>query len=130
MYVLNNIDSLEVLIRKQIFGFMERLNNNDNKIITSITNSGYYDLIFGVHGRISVLYNNIFCHNFYILFICHVITFAVINHGTRCILYFITVITCSIYVLSKTKYVYLYLSLYNGSLICSYYINCVQVLKL
>ena len=33
MYVVNNIDSLEVLVRKRIFGFMERLNNNDNTIL-------------------------------------------------------------------------------------------------
>ena len=39
MYVVNNIDSLEVLVRKRIFGFMERLNNSDNKIIKCIKNS-------------------------------------------------------------------------------------------
>ena len=39
MYVINNIDSLEVLVRKRIFGFMERLNNSDNTIIKCINNS-------------------------------------------------------------------------------------------
>ena len=39
MYVVNNIDSLEVLVRKRIFGFMERLNNSDNTIIKCISNS-------------------------------------------------------------------------------------------
>ena len=39
MYVVNNIDSLEVLVRKRIFGFMERLNNSDNTIIKCINNS-------------------------------------------------------------------------------------------
>ena len=33
MYVVNNIDSLEVLRRKQILGFIERLNNSDSTII-------------------------------------------------------------------------------------------------
>ena len=39
MYVVNNIDSLEVLVRKPLFGFMERLNNSDNTIIKCINNS-------------------------------------------------------------------------------------------
>ena len=39
MYVVNNIDSLEVLVRKRIFSLMERLNNSDNTIITCINNS-------------------------------------------------------------------------------------------
>ena len=39
MYVVNNIDSLEVLVRKRIFGFMEQLNNSDNTIMKCITNS-------------------------------------------------------------------------------------------
>ena len=39
MYVVNNIDSLEVLVRKRIFGFMERLNNSDNTIIKCIINA-------------------------------------------------------------------------------------------
>ena len=39
MYVVNNIDSLEVLVRKRIFGFMERLNNSDNTIIKCFNNS-------------------------------------------------------------------------------------------
>ena len=39
MYVVNNIDSLEVLVRKRIFAFMERLNNSDNTIIKCISNS-------------------------------------------------------------------------------------------
>ena len=39
MYVVNNIDSLEVLVRKRIFGFIERLNNSDNTIIKCINNS-------------------------------------------------------------------------------------------
>ena len=39
MYVVNNIDSLEVLVRKRIFGFMERVNNSDNTIIKCINNS-------------------------------------------------------------------------------------------
>ena len=38
MYVVNNMDSLEVLVRKRIFGFMERLNNSDNTIIQCINN--------------------------------------------------------------------------------------------
>ena len=38
MYVVNNIDSLEVLVRKRIFCFMVRLNNSD-KIIKCINNS-------------------------------------------------------------------------------------------
>ena len=33
MYAINNIDSFEVLIRKRIFGFTERLNNCENTII-------------------------------------------------------------------------------------------------
>ena len=39
MYVVNNIDSLEVLVRKRIFGFMERLNNSYNTIIKCINDS-------------------------------------------------------------------------------------------
>ena len=39
MYVVNNIDSLEVLVKKRIFAFMERLNNSDNTIIKCISNS-------------------------------------------------------------------------------------------
>ena len=39
MYAVNNIDSLEVVVIKRIFGFMERLNNNDNTIIKCINNS-------------------------------------------------------------------------------------------
>ena len=39
MYVANNIDSVDVLVRKRIFGFMERLNNSDNTIIKCINNS-------------------------------------------------------------------------------------------
>ena len=33
MYAINNIDRFEVLIRKRIFGFTERLNNCENAII-------------------------------------------------------------------------------------------------
>ena len=36
MYVVNNIDSLEVLARKRTFGFMERLNNSDNNTIRNL----------------------------------------------------------------------------------------------
>ena len=39
MYVVNIIDSLEALVRKCIFGFMERLNISDNTIIKCINNS-------------------------------------------------------------------------------------------
>ena len=41
MYVVNNIDSLEVLVRKGIiiFVFLKRLNNCDNTIIKYIKNS-------------------------------------------------------------------------------------------
>ena len=39
IYVVNNIDSLEVLVRKRIFGFMERFNYSDNTIIKCINNS-------------------------------------------------------------------------------------------
>ena len=39
MYAINNIDSFEVLIRKRIFGFTERLNNCKNTIIKCINNS-------------------------------------------------------------------------------------------
>ena len=39
MYAINNIDSFEVLIRKRIFGFTERLNNSENTIIKCINNS-------------------------------------------------------------------------------------------
>ena len=39
MYAINNIDSFEVLIRKRIFGFTERLNNCENTIIKCINNS-------------------------------------------------------------------------------------------
>ena len=39
MYVINNIDSFEVLIRKRLFGFTERLNNCENTIIKCINNS-------------------------------------------------------------------------------------------
>ena len=39
MYAINNIDSFEVLIRKRIFGFTERLNNCENSIIKCINNS-------------------------------------------------------------------------------------------
>ena len=40
MYVVNNIDSLGVLVRKRIFCSMERLNNSANTIIKCINNSG------------------------------------------------------------------------------------------
>ena len=33
MYAINNIDSFEVLIRKLIFSFTERLNNCENTIM-------------------------------------------------------------------------------------------------
>ena len=33
MYAVNNIDSLEILVRKRIFGFIEGLNIFDNSII-------------------------------------------------------------------------------------------------
>ena len=35
MYIcaVNNIDSLEILVRKRIFGFIERLNISDDPII-------------------------------------------------------------------------------------------------
>ena len=36
MYAVNNIDSFEVVIRKRIFGFTERLNNCENTIILYI----------------------------------------------------------------------------------------------
>ena len=36
MYAVNNIDSLEILARKNIFGFLERLNISDNSSITCI----------------------------------------------------------------------------------------------
>ena len=39
MYAVNNIDNLEVLVRKRTFGFMERLNNSDNTILKCINNS-------------------------------------------------------------------------------------------
>ena len=39
MYAINNIDSFEVLIRKRIFGFTERLNNYENTIIKYINSS-------------------------------------------------------------------------------------------
>ena len=39
MYAINNIDSFEVLIRKRILGFTERLNNCENAIIKCINNS-------------------------------------------------------------------------------------------
>ena len=38
MYAINNNDSFEVLIRKRIFGFTERLNNYKNTIIKCINN--------------------------------------------------------------------------------------------
>ena len=37
--VVNDVDSLEVLVRKRLYGFMERLNNSDNPIIKCINNS-------------------------------------------------------------------------------------------
>ena len=37
-YVVNNIHSLEVLVKKRIFGFMERLNNSDNTKIKCVNN--------------------------------------------------------------------------------------------
>ena len=55
MYVVNNIDSLEVLVRKRTFGFMERLNNSDNTIIKCINNAW-----FGVYGTIYYLYTSFF----------------------------------------------------------------------
>ena len=39
MYAINNIDSFEVLIRKRIFDFKERLNNCENNIVKCINNS-------------------------------------------------------------------------------------------
>ena len=39
MYVVNNIDILEVLVKKHIFRFMEQLNNSDNTIIKCINSS-------------------------------------------------------------------------------------------
>ena len=39
LYVVNNIDSLDVFVRMRIFGFVERLNNSDNTIIKCITSS-------------------------------------------------------------------------------------------
>ena len=38
MYAINNIDSFEVLNRKRIFGFTERLNNCENTITKCINN--------------------------------------------------------------------------------------------
>ena len=39
MYAVTNIDSLEILVRKRIFGFIERLNIIDNSIVKCIYNS-------------------------------------------------------------------------------------------
>ena len=39
MYVVNNIDILEVSVKKHIFRFMEQLNNSDNTIIKCINSS-------------------------------------------------------------------------------------------
>ena len=39
MYAINHIDSFEVLLRKRIFGFTERLYNYENTIIKCINNS-------------------------------------------------------------------------------------------
>ena len=58
MYVVNNIDSLEVLVRKRIFGFMEQSNNSDNTIIKCINNSWVLRLTFGVRGTIYYLFIN------------------------------------------------------------------------
>ena len=59
MYAVNNIDSLEVLVRKRIFGFMERLNNSDT-IIKCINNSWILRFDIGVHGTIYYSYTNNF----------------------------------------------------------------------
>ena len=70
MYVVNKIDSLEVLVKKRIFGFMERLNNSDNTIIKCINDSWTLRLLISI----------------YVLYVMYYF-----------ILYFITVFTCSFY---------------------------------
>ena len=81
MYVVNNIDSLEVLVRKRIFGFMERLNNSDNTIIKCINNSWILRFdIWSSMERFTIYTLIIFCHNFYILFICHVPFYIIFYH--------------------------------------------------
>ena len=39
MYAVNHIDSLEILIRKRVVGFTERLKVSNNSIISCIDNS-------------------------------------------------------------------------------------------
>ena len=39
MYTVNHIDSFEVLVRKRVAGFIERLKDSNNSIIFCIDNS-------------------------------------------------------------------------------------------
>ena len=66
MHAVNNIHSLEVLVRKRIFGFMERLNNSDNTIIKCINNSWILRFdIWSPWNDLLYIHSSFFCHNFY-----------------------------------------------------------------
>ena len=71
MYAINNIGSFELLIRKRLFGFTERLNNCEHTLIKCINNSGV--LRFGAHGMKAIInIVTIDCHALYINFLCNV----------------------------------------------------------
>ena len=101
MYVVNNIDSLEVLVRKRIFGFMERLNNSDNTIIKCITNSWILRFDIWSPWNDLLLYTN----NFFVImsiYICHVSFYTIFCH---CVYIFF------LWVLKDLKKISLFLSL-------------------
>ena len=50
MYAVNHIESFEILGRKRVVGFIERLKVSNNSIIISIDNSLKLSLTYEIHG--------------------------------------------------------------------------------
>ena len=60
MYAVNHIDSFEILIRKRVVGFIERLKVSNNSIISCIDNSWIIELRYGIHGLNCYISNKLY----------------------------------------------------------------------